>query len=158
MHMLGDTYLPSIFFLLLQSWFPQRKTIQHDGFISIFISIGDLFIPQWDRRRCDHMVSSCVYNCLCSQCLSSLTFWVRIPFMARCTYKKCPRYNIMWYSVSGRWFSPVTPISSINTTICCHNVLYFLNNLSVIFLTQLHSISEYCRILSTPHHLRLYSN
>ena len=30
--------------------------------------------------------------------------------------------------------------------ICCHNVLYFLNNPSVIFLTQLHSISEYCRI------------
>ena len=30
--------------------------------------------------------------------------------------------------------------------ICCHNVLYYLNNPSVIFLTQLHSISEYCRI------------
>ena len=26
--------------------------------------------------------------------------------------------------------------------LCCHNVLYFLNNPSVIFLTQLHSISE----------------
>ena len=38
----------------------------------------------------------------------------------------------------------------------CHSVLYFLNNPSVIFLTQLHSISEYCRILNTPHHLRLY--
>ena len=52
--MLGDdTYLPSI---ILQSRFPQRKTIQHDGFISIFISIGDLFIPQWGSRGCDHMV------------------------------------------------------------------------------------------------------
>ena len=40
--------------------------------------------------------------------------------------------------------------------LCCHNVLYFLNNPSVIFLTQLHSISEYCRILSTPHHRCLY--
>jgi hypothetical protein len=40
--------------------------------------------------------------------------------------------------------------------LCCHNVLYFLNNPSVIFLTQLHSISEYCRILNTPPHLRLY--
>ena len=29
---------------------------------------------------------------------------------------------------------------------------------SVIFLTQLHSISEYCRILNTPHHPRLCSN
>ena len=33
---------------------------------------------------------------------------------------------------------------------------YFLNNPSVIFFTQLHSISEYCRILNTPHHLCLY--
>jgi hypothetical protein len=40
--------------------------------------------------------------------------------------------------------------------LCCHSVLYFLNNPSVIFLTQLHSISEYCRILSTPHHLCFY--
>jgi hypothetical protein len=37
-----------------------------------------------------------------------------------------------------------------------HSVLYFLNNPSVIFLTQLNSISEYCRILDTHHHLRLY--
>ena len=34
--------------------------------------------------------------------------------------------------------------------LCCHNILYFLNNPSVI--------SEYCRILSTRHHLHLYSN
>jgi hypothetical protein len=32
--------------------------------------------------------------------------------------------------------------------LCCHNVLYFLNNPSGIFLTQLHFISEYCRILT----------
>jgi hypothetical protein len=32
--------------------------------------------------------------------------------------------------------------------LCCHK--YFLNNPSVIFLTQFHSISEYCRILNTP--------
>ena len=42
--------------------------------------------------------------------------------------------------------------------LCCHNVLYILNNPSVIFLTQLHSISEYCRILNTPHHICLYWN
>ena len=34
--------------------------------------------------------------------------------------------------------------------LCCHNVLYFLNNPSVIFLPQLHSTSEYCRISNTP--------
>ena len=40
--------------------------------------------------------------------------------------------------------------------LCCHNVMYFLNNPSVIFLT-LH-FSENCRILNTPYHLRLYWN
>jgi hypothetical protein len=42
--------------------------------------------------------------------------------------------------------------------LCCHSALYSLNNPSVIFLAQLHSISEYCRILINPHHRRLYSN
>ena len=42
--------------------------------------------------------------------------------------------------------------------VCCHSVLYFINNFSVIFLTQLHSISEYCRILNTTYHLCLYWN
>jgi len=35
--------------------------------------------------------------------------------------------------------------------LCCHKVLYFLNNPSVIFFTQLHSISEYCRFLNIFH-------
>ena len=47
-------------------------------------------------------------------------------------------------------FNTVTELSHW----CCHSVMYFLNNPSVIFLTQLHSISEYC----TPHHLCLYWN
>jgi len=34
---------------------------------------------------------SWIYNYICNQCLSPLTFRIRIPFMARCT-----RYNIMW--------------------------------------------------------------
>jgi hypothetical protein len=39
--------------------------------------------------------------------------------------------------------------------LCCHSVLYFLNNPSVIFLTQLHS---HFRILNTPRHPHLYWN
>jgi hypothetical protein len=59
--------------------------------------------------------------------------------------------------------SPAKVYNSLNTVIglshlCCHNVLYFLNNPSETFLTQLHAISEYCRILNTPHYLRLYWN
>ena len=42
--------------------------------------------------------------------------------------------------------------------LCCHNELYFLNNPSVIFLAELHTISEYCRILITSHHLHFYWN
>jgi len=59
-----------------------------------------------------------------------------------------------------RW-PPVKVYNIFNTVIelshlCCHIVLYFLNNPLVVFLAQLHSISEYCRILNTPHRLRLY--
>jgi len=39
--------------------------------------------------------------------------------------------------------------------LCCHNILYLLNNSSVICPTKLHSISEYYRILNIPHHPRL---
>jgi hypothetical protein len=58
---------------------------------------------------------------------------------------------------------PVKVYNILNTVIglshlCCHNVLYFLSIYSVVFLTQLHSISEYCRMLNTPHHLYLYWN
>ena len=42
--------------------------------------------------------------------------------------------------------------------VCCHNVLYFLINPSTMFFIELHFISEYCRILNTPHHLCIYSN
>jgi hypothetical protein len=32
-----------------------------------------------------------IYNYLCNRCISSLTLWVEIPLMARCT-----QYSIMW--------------------------------------------------------------
>jgi hypothetical protein len=49
-----------------------------------------------------------------------------------------------------RWRIFLTLLLDFNTYLCCHNVLYFRSNPSVIFLTQLHSISEYCRIINTP--------
>ena len=63
---------------------------------------------------------------------------------------------------ASKFRRPPTKVYNIFYTVigfshlCCHSVLYFLNSLFVILLTQLHSISEYCRILSTPHHLCLY--
>ena len=79
------------------------------------------------------------------------------PFSARFTYRLDrlkPR--------ASRFRGPPTKVYTMFHTViglshlCCHNVLYFLNNHSVIFLTQLHSISEYYRILNTPNHLFLY--
>ena len=65
---------------------------------------------------------------------------------------------------ASQFRGPPAKVYNIFTTIiglshlCCHSILYFLNNHSVLFLTQLHFISEYCIILNTPHHLRLYWN
>jgi hypothetical protein len=47
------------------------------------------------------------YNYLCSQYLSPLKLWVRIPLMPRCIMCVC-----QWLA-AGQWFSPV---SSINKT------------------------------------------
>ena len=59
-----------------------------------------------------------------------------------------------WAGQGVLYFNTVIGLSHL----CFPNLLYFLNNSSVVFLTQLHSISEYWRILDTPHHLRLYWN
>jgi hypothetical protein len=45
------------------------------------VGLGDFLTPAYGRW---------IYNCLCNQCLSPLTFWFRIP-LSRCTW-----YNIMW--------------------------------------------------------------
>jgi len=52
----------------------------------------------------------------------------------------------------------LTLLLDYHTYAVIYIVLKFLNNPSVMFLTQLHSISEYCRILSTSHELCLYWN
>ena len=77
------------------------------------------------------------------------------------------------YNISSLCYAvPDLPISSTGWSLGPQNLggfrprciiyltllLDFLNNPSVIFLTQLHSISEYCKILNTPHHLLLYWN
>ena len=53
-------------------------------------------------------------------------------------------------------FNTVIGLSHLH--VCCHSVPCLLSNPSVIFLIQLNSSSEYCRILNAPHHLRLYWN
>jgi hypothetical protein len=56
---------------------------------------------------------SWIYDYLCNQFLSPLMLWVRISIRARCT-TLCDK-NGQWL-VTGRWFSPGTPVSSTNKT------------------------------------------
>jgi hypothetical protein len=41
---------------------------------------------------------SWIYNYLCNQCLSPLKWWVRTPFIARCTQYKIQDYMIKFVS------------------------------------------------------------
>jgi hypothetical protein len=56
---------------------------------------------------------SWIYNYLCSQCLSSLMLWVRLPQRARCT-TLCDK--VCQWLAAGRWYSLGTPVSSTNET------------------------------------------
>ena len=53
------------------------------------------------------------YNYLCNQCLSPLMFWVQISNRVRCTTLCDKLYQ--WLA-AGRWFSPSSPVFSINRT------------------------------------------
>jgi hypothetical protein len=55
---------------------------------------------------------SWIYNYLCNQCLSPLMLWVGISIRARCTL--CDQ--VCQWLATGLWFSPGTPVSSINKT------------------------------------------
>ena len=56
---------------------------------------------------------SWIYNYRCIQCIPPLMLWVRISIRARCT-TLCDK--VCQWLVTGRWFSPGTPVSSINKT------------------------------------------
>jgi hypothetical protein len=70
--------------------------------------------------------ASWINNYLCNQCLLQLTLWFRILLDATLCDTVC-----QWL-VAGRWFSPGTPVSSINkiariliTCIICSSMLHF---------------------------------
>jgi hypothetical protein len=60
-----------------------------------------------------------MYNYLCNQCLSPLTWWVRIPQRRGALVTLCDKVS-QWL-VAGRWFSPGTPVSS-TYKIDSHNI------------------------------------
>jgi len=60
-------------------------------YINCYIYIEGLGLPYMDfGSSWLWSYGSCIYNYLCNQCLSPLT-WVRTLAQARCTW-----YNIMW--------------------------------------------------------------
>ena len=58
-----------------------------------------------------------IYNYLCNQCLSPLTLWVWIPLRWGILDTTLCDKVCQWL-VTGRWFSPGTPVSSANKTDC----------------------------------------
>jgi len=58
---------------------------------------------------------SWIYNYLCNQCLSPLTFWIRIP-LRRGVLDITLCDQVCQWLATGRWFSPGTPVSSTNET------------------------------------------
>ena len=77
-------------------------------YMYMYINIKSHQGPSWPWSY-----GSWIYNYLCNQCLSSLMLWVRIPNRARCTTSWD---TVCQWLVTGRWFSPGTPVSSINKT------------------------------------------
>jgi hypothetical protein len=72
---------------------------------------------------------SWIYNYLCNQCLSPLTLWVRIPLRRGVLYTTLCDKVCQWLT-AGWWFSPGTPVSSINNTI----IYFFMQNFLFIIL------------------------
>ena len=60
------------------------------------------------------------YNYLCNQCLSPLKLWVRIP-LRRVVLDTTLCGKVWRWLVTVWWFSPGTPVSSTNKTVC-HNI------------------------------------
>ena len=89
------------------------------------------------------------YLHLCNQCLSPLTLWVRISPIARCT-TLCDK--VCQWLVTGRWFSPRTPVSSINKT-CRHDITEILLKVALNTIKQTEKLYN-IGVSSTPHHQR----
>ena len=88
---------------------------------------------------------SWIYNYLCSQCLSLLTLWVRIPLKARCT-TLCDK--VCQWLASGRWFSPGAPVSSTNKT-DCHDITEILLKVALNTIKQTNNIHFHNPVLSS---------
>jgi len=76
---------------------------------------------------------SWIYNYLCNQCLSPLTLWVRI-LLRGGVFDITLCDKVYQWLVTGWWFSPGTPVSSINKT-DCHDKTEILLKMELTIIT-----------------------
>ena len=84
----------------------------------------------WSR-----LYGSLIYNNLCNQCLLPLKLWVWIPIRRGVLGTTLCDKFCQWLA-AGRWFSPSTPVASVNKT-DRHNIteILFKVALNIITLT-----------------------
>ena len=85
---------------------------------------------------------SCIYNYLCHHCISPLMLWVQIPLRRGLLDAKLCNKCYQWLAVC-QWFSPGTPVSSINKIDRCDIAEILLKvALNTITLTLICDIIE----------------
>jgi hypothetical protein len=80
-----------------------------------------------------------IYNYLCNQCLSPLTLWVPIP-LRRGLLDTTLCDKVCQWLATGRWFSPVTQVSSTNKT-DRHDIAEILLKVALNTITMIYFIS-----------------
>ena len=95
---------------------------------------------------------SWIYNYICNQHLSLLTLWVRIP-LRRGVFDTTLCDKVCQWLVTGRWFSPGTPVSSTNKN-DRHDITEILLKVALNTITL--TLLLLCRLLSS--HLKWYSH
>jgi hypothetical protein len=97
------------------------------------ISIIHFQGPSWSWSY-----GSCIYNYLFNQYLSPITLWVRIP-LRRGVLDTTLCDKVCQWLATGLWFSPGTPVSSINKTDRHDILLKIVLNTLTLTLTKLQS-------------------
>ena len=85
------------------------------------------------------MYGGWIYNYLCNQCLSPLTLWVPIP-LRRGLLDTTLCDKVCQWLATGRWFSPVTQVSSTNKT-DRHDIAEILLKVALNTITMIYFIS-----------------
>ena len=91
------------------------------------------------RRGRDRMVVEFTTTYVCNRCISPLTLWVRIPIRRGLLDTTLCNKVCQWL-VTGRWFSPGTPVSPTNKT-DRHDVTQILLKVVLNTITQTQNLT-----------------